>query len=144
MEYRHDDGSITRAELLRTVQMRSVFLPLVLRNFETVPPVVVGTNPANGTTGVSRDLRAVSITFSEPMQGDRWSLSSWGGFDLSNQTPVSYDSVSYTFTFTRTTTTLLPANSQIRFAVNPEGYPGFVDISGNPAPTTLFSFTTGD
>jgi len=123
---------------------RLLYLPLVLKNLETVPPMVSSTYPSDGATDVSRGLMAVSITFNEPMQY-RWSLSSSGGFSLSAETQVSYDVVAHTFTFTRTTTDSLPASTVIAFTINPEGYePGFVDLCGNPAPTSMFSFTTGD
>ena len=142
--YNHDDGSVTRAELLMGPYIYSVYLPLIARNFDTVPPRVLSTDPPDGATSVSRNLRAVSITFNEPMQY-RWSLSSSGGFPLSAETQVSYNPLNYTFTFTRTTTDLLPARTVISFTINPQEYePGFVDLSGNPAPTSIFSFTTGD
>lgn len=142
--YNHNDGSVTRAELLMGPHIHAVYIPLISRNFETVPPVVLSTYPPHGATGVGRDLIAVSITFNEPMQY-RWSLSSSGGFPLSAETQVSYNPVNYTFTFMRTTTDPLPASTLITFTINPQGYePGFVDLCGNPAPTTMFSFTTGD
>ena len=141
--YNHDDGAVTTAELYTRLHTH-VFLPLIVRNYETIPPVVLSTYPSDGATGASRDLMAVSITFNEPMQYS-WSLSSSGGFPMSAETQVGYDCASYTFTFTRTTTSLLPPSTTITFTINPEGYgPGFVDLSGNPAPTSIFSFATED
>lgn len=120
----------------------TTYLPAVGHSEDTTAPVVVATNPAHGAAGVSRDLRSVSLTFDEPVQYS-WSLSSSGGFPLSNQTEVDHDSATYTFTFTRDTTNPLPAGARLEFIVNQDG-DGFADANGNPAPTTTFGFTTAD
>ena len=127
-------------------QMPRVFLPLVMSNYPKVqaPPHIVSTDPLDGATGVARSLRVVKITFNEPMQV-RWSIGAAGGFDLSNDTPITYDASNYTFTITRTTTDLLPAHTQIAFTINPSSYGGgFMDLDGTPADTASFSFTTGE
>lgn len=142
--YNHNDGSATRAELLMGPHIYATYLPLVARNFDMGPPIVVSTYPPDGSTNVRRDLMTVSVTFNEPMQYS-WSLSASGGFPLGPATRVDYDPATYTFTFTRTTTDLLPAQRLITFTVNPPEYGmHFRDLSGNPAPTTMFSFMTSD
>jgi hypothetical protein len=108
---------------------------------DTTPPVVVGTDPPNGATNVSRDLMSVSITFNEPMR-NTWDLSSWG-FPTSAETRVSYDPETFTFTFTRVTTEPLEPRSTMTLTVNLNEPPGFGDVADNEAPTYTFTFTTG-
>jgi len=115
----------------------------LVKHTETAPPLVVSTYPPDGATGVGRDLMAVSITFNEPMQS-RWSLSCQG-FPRQAEDPVDYDSATYTFTFRRTSSQLLPPNATITYVINPEDHkPGFLDVAGNPASMTTFTFTVGD
>lgn len=134
----------TFAFFTRAIYPHTVYLPLVEKSHTTAFPVVVHTNPLDGATDINRSLTAVSITFSKSMRY-RWSLSSSGGFPLSSETEVTYDPVTCTFTFTRTSTDLLPPGSLITFTINPQGYePGFIDLEGNPASTSTFSFTTAD
>jgi hypothetical protein len=114
------------------------------RPVDLTPPVVTGTHPSDGATGVNRDLISVSITFSEPMCPTCWSLVH-GGLGA-GQMSVDYDPSSHTFTFTRRTTNLLPSQSVFTLIVNSEEYNncGFHDLAGNCAPTFQFAFTTGD
>ena len=88
---------------------------------DTTPPVVVGTSPANGAVGVSRDLLTVSITFSEPM-AINWSLSSQNGYPLSSQTLVAYDPETHTYAFTRPNSAPLPAATVITMIANDPGH----------------------
>ncbi len=107
-------------------------------------PTVIGTNPPNGATNVSRGLGTIHIQFDRPMAPGGGSLSQKGGFGLGNP-EVHYDAASRTYSFTRDNPGLLPAKTAITFTVNadvPSGT-GFVDLAGNCAEMYKFSFTTG-
>jgi hypothetical protein len=104
------------------------------------PPSVTSTNPANGATGVSRDLPSVSITFSEPMNPMALNVSSnFPSFS------ASYSDYNRVLTFTRNDlqTRLAPA-TVYTIIVNPQGGTPMTDTQGNPLPTTTFSFTTAE
>lgn len=107
---------------------------------DTVPPAVIATNPSNGATGVSRDLAAVSITFSEPM--------SPSGFSIGSNFPaytISWSPDNTTVYLTRKDLqTRLPGGTPYNFVLNGVGYESFRDTSGNFLPETRFSFTTAE
>jgi len=108
---------------------------------DTAAPQVTSTDPSDGATGVGRALQTVSVTFNESMDPARWS-SIWGGM---GDFDGSYEASTHTFVFTRTTPGLLDANRTYTVTLNPAGYDlGYVDLWGNPAPTSTFSFTTGE
>lgn len=117
-----------------------VYLPLVLKAPDLTPPFVVSTDPPDGATDVSRDLTNLFITFSEPMNLSNWSVNYGGLGDFD----IGYDASSYTFVFTRTTPGSLLSNWTYTVTVNQGDEGGFVDLAGNRAPTTYFSFTTED
>jgi hypothetical protein len=102
-------------------------------------PFVVSTNPANGQVDVSRDLEAVSITFSEPMQHYVSVYSNWSPITVTS----SEDST--VFYFTRTSTDKLPPYSGFYMHLNPGGAQGnyFRDVDGDPLSTYYLSFSTG-
>jgi hypothetical protein len=117
------------------------YLPQTTFSFTTAidpgVPTVVSTDPANGATGVSRDLATVSITFSEEMNG--------GVSVTSNFPPVSisWSADKRTVSLTRTDLqTRLIAENTYTFTLNPGGTTSFQDTQGNPLPETRFSFMT--
>jgi hypothetical protein len=100
-------------------------------------PVVVSTRPADGATGVSRDLAQVSITFSKPMNGD---VSYSSNFPPAT---ISWSTDRRTVYLRRTDLqTRLIAESTYNFTLNGGGATGFRDTEGNPLPETRFAFTT--
>ena len=100
-------------------------------------PAVVSTIPANGATGVSRDLQTVSISFSEPMNP--------GAVSIATDFPeysLSWDTYHTVLTLTRSDTlTKLPGGVTFGFILNGAGYENFRDTQGNFLPETSFSFT---
>jgi hypothetical protein len=100
-------------------------------------PVVVSTSPADGATGVSRDLARVSISFSETMNG---------GVSYSSNFPlaaISWSSDRRTVHLTRTDLqTRLTPGTVYTFTLNAGGSTSFRDMEGNPLTETRFSFTT--
>ena len=138
--YHHDDGSTTTAELVGGPYTNRVFLPIVLKNPVLGPPMIASTSPPDGATGVRRDLPAVHITFNKEMQNS-WSVNLGGIGDVD----ISLDSTSKTFILTRTSADLLAPNTKHTLTINPPGHGlWFRDLAGTPAPTTSFSFTTGN
>jgi len=117
------------------------YLPQTTFSFTTAVdpgvPTVVSTNPANGATGVSRDLAAVSITFSEAMAG---------GYSISSNFPsytAGWSQDKKTISLTRKDLqTRLPAGMTYSFVLNGGGTTSFQDTEGNPLSETRFSFTT--
>ncbi len=102
------------------------------------PPSIVSTNPANGATGVSRDLLTVSITFSEPMNPNVLNMTS--NFPDFNHTWHDYNRV---LRLTRIDTqTRLISGANYVFNMNPPGGYIMCDTQGNPLPPTTFSFQT--
>jgi hypothetical protein len=103
-----------------------------------VPPVLVASQPANGATGVDPLLGSFSVVFDQPMQNQR-SLSVTGPWTAGELLFVG----DRTFVHSRGDPgTALPAGTTIAVTVNPPGsiHP-FVNLSGEPAATTSFSFT---
>jgi pimeloyl-ACP methyl ester carboxylesterase len=102
-------------------------------------PYVVSTSPANGATGVPQTQTVVSITFSEPMHTDSYSISSnWGSWGTFT---VSWSADSKTVYLTRPSGQNPPLGTQINFTLNPQGTPNFRDLEGNALATYSFSFT---
>jgi hypothetical protein len=102
-------------------------------------PVVVSTNPANGATGVSRDLATVSITFSETMNRG---VSYSSNFPLAS---ITWSADVRTVYLTRTDLqTRLAPGTVYSFILNSGGSTSFRDMEGNPLTETRFSFTTSD
>jgi len=112
---------------------------------ETIKPTVISTAPANGETGVGRDLEWTSVTFSEPMRTDR-SVSTTGSWPVDGSENRYWSDNGTVYHFSRTNAgTLLPANTTLSVILNPTDYlPGFKDISGNSLDTYTFTFTTGN
>jgi hypothetical protein len=108
-------------------------------------PRVVSTDPPNGAANVNRTLTAIKITFDKEMQPDNHGILSGpqGFFGMVNAR-VEYDMAARTFTITRDNAAeLLPPNTNIYFSLNTPGYSGyFLDVAGNRAEMTSFSFTT--
>ncbi len=103
-----------------------------------LPPSVLSTVPANGATGVSRDLQTVSITFSEPMNPGILNMSS--NFPSFNASWSDYNRV---LRLTRTDTqTPLKQGANYVFNLNPPGGNIMCDTQGNSLPPTTFSFQT--
>jgi len=105
---------------------------IVLTTFDSVPPWVVKTDPANGATGVPL-VTTVRITFSEPMKE-----STLSGVSLSGvQTTRSYDSSSNVLTLVPTS----PLQSNRLYFIS-VGF-GIMDLNGNRMNPVSFTFTTG-
>jgi hypothetical protein len=103
-----------------------------------LPPSVTSTNPANGTTGVDRNLQTVSITFSEPMNPGILNMTS-------NFPPFSVSWSDYNRVLHLTRNDTQPPLSQgtnYVFNLNPPGGNVMCDTQGNPLPQTTFSFQT--
>ena len=117
------------------------YLPQTVFSFTTTvnpnAPVVMSTSPANGATGVSRDLSTVSITFNKEMNG---------GVSISGNFPaytVSWSQDKRTVSLARKDLqTRLPAGMTYSFVLNGGGTTSFQDTDGNPLTETRFSFTT--
>ena len=103
-----------------------------------VPPVLVASEPANGAIGVDPLLGSFSIAFDQPMQNQR-SLSVAGPWAEGELLFVGDRSFVH---FRGDPGTALPAGATIVVTVNPPGsvHP-FVNLAGEPAATTSFSFT---
>jgi pimeloyl-ACP methyl ester carboxylesterase len=93
-------------------------------------PSVVSTSPANGATGVSRDLGAIVITFSKPMLGGTTTPSNWGASNM------EWSPDRRTLTFVRTETQRLGAGVTISLTLN------YQDLEGHALPTFTLRFTT--
>lgn len=107
---------------------------------DTTPPTIISTFPANGATGVSRELDLISITFSEEMDGS-WDYITNGDIWPSGDLYWSEDGK--TFYIPRANSgDLLPANTTISFRLSPNS--GFKDLAGNALEEYTLSFTTGD
>ena len=103
-----------------------------------VPPVLVASEPANGATGVDPLLGSFSIVFDQPMQNQR-SLAVTGPWVPGELLFVGDRSFVY---FRGDPGTALPAGATITVTVNPPGSTNpFVNLAGEPAATTSFSFT---
>jgi hypothetical protein len=103
-----------------------------------VPPVLVASEPANGATGVDPLLGSFSIVFDQPMQNQR-SFSVTGPWTAGELLFVGDRSFVY---FRGDPGTALPAGATITVTVNPPGSTNpFVNLAGEPAATTSFSFT---
>ena len=110
------------------------FAPLA----RAVAPVLVATAPANGATGVDPLLGSFSIVFDQPMQNQR-SLSVTGPWTEGELLFVGDRSF---VAFRGDPGTALPAGATITVTVNPPGSINpFVNLAGEPAATTSFSFT---
>ncbi len=112
----------------------AVFAPLA----RALPPVLVASEPASGATGVDPLLGSFSIVFDQPMQNQR-SLSVAGPWEEGELLFVGDHSF---VSFRGDPGTALPAGATITVTVNPPGslHP-FVNLAGEPAATTSFSFT---
>ena len=93
-------------------------------------PSVVSTSPANGATGVSRDLTAITITFSKPMLGGSTASSNWGASSL------TWSPDRKTLTLVRTDTQRLGAGVTVSLTLN------YQDLEGHALPTFTLRFTT--
>jgi len=67
---------------------------------DIIPPTVISTEPANGATGVSRNLERISFLFSERMKiGSQAIISNWGPYTLSwapDGTKLDLETISFT------------------------------------------------
>lgn len=116
-------------------------------------PNVIGTDPANGATNVSRNLEWVYVNFDKQMKFEMCLAISPGALPagwnfLPNSGLYGWTSDGKSFRFSRTnTTTLLSPNTRFQFTLNP--VPSscthhFQDAAGNLLDTYTFSFTTGN
>jgi hypothetical protein len=102
------------------------------------PPVLVATDPADGATAVDPLTDVVSLAFDQPMraQGSLFVTGPWAsGTSL-------FVGDRLFFHYRADAGTALPGGATIAITVNPPGstHP-FVNLAGEPAPTTTFSFT---
>jgi hypothetical protein len=115
-----------------------VLLALLAPVARAAPPVLVATQPPAGATGVSPLLAAFSIAFDQPManQGSLSITGPWPGGELL----FIGDRV---FSHSRGDVGVaLPGGATITITVNPPGSTRpFVNLAGEPAATTTFSFT---
>ena len=104
---------------------------------DNIPPVLISSNPADGSTNIPVTQRTVSFTFNEAMQHSD-SILWWGpsnGTELNNF-ELSPDQKTITYTFDRD----LPADTIIKWLLNPSTYElGFKDLAGNPLPSDTYS-----
>lgn len=117
---------------------------------DTTPPQILRTSPADGETGVSRDLESITITFTEPIQ-HRWSVSyrnfpTCGGESCAE---IVHDRGSDTFVIRITwggeCGDRFPPGQTVTLITNPQNHElWFRDPAGNLAPTQSFCFTTAD
>lgn len=112
----------------------AAFVPVA----RAVPPVLVASEPASGATNVDPLLGSFSIVFDQPMRNQR-SLSVTGPWTAGELLFVGDRSF---VSFRGDPGTALPAGATITVTVNPPGsiHP-FVNLAGEPAATTSFSFT---
>jgi hypothetical protein len=105
-------------------------------------PQVVLTNPYDGETGVSRDLKWITIKFDREMIGG-FSVSSGGPtWDLSDATQSDWSDDLKTFSISRDNAEeTLPPNKKIVIILNGSGV-GFQDTAGNNLEKYIFRFTT--
>jgi hypothetical protein len=102
------------------------------------PPSITSAIPANGATGVSRDLPSVSFTFSEPMNTS--ALNVYSNFPSFSASWSDYHRV---LTFTRNDLqTRLSPGATYSITINPAGGNTMTDTQGNALPPTTFTFTT--
>ena len=117
------------------------FLLAVSIAYSQTKPVVVSTNPADLSTGVSSSLAAFSITFSNPMD-TRYGGAFTNGWPAATWT---WSSDNKTFTSTRhDVPTPLPAGTTYMIYLNQSGIPQqymYRDIAGNFLDYYKFSFT---
>jgi len=100
-------------------------------------PVVTFTSPVNGETGVRCDLSQVIIQFNKMMNGG---VSYTSNFPTAS---ISWSSDRTTLILTRNDlNSRLIAENTYSFTLNPGTSTSFRDMSGNPLPQTVFSFTT--
>jgi Bacterial Ig-like domain len=133
--------TLNPAGYLNFRDLQYCYLPQTTFSFTTAVdpgvPTVVSTSPANGATGVSRDLATVSITFSEEMAG---------GYSISTNFPaytVSWSQDKKVLSLTRNDLkTRLAAGMTYSFVLNGGGTTSFRDMDNNPLTETRFSFTT--
>ena len=105
---------------------------------DIIPPTVTSTEPANGATGVSRNLERVSFLFSEPMMiGSQAITSNWGPYSISwapNGTRLDLERGNLEIP--------LPGSTTFNLILNAPGVPYFRDLAKNPLETFTLSFTT--
>ncbi len=108
-------------------------------------PTVVSIIPANGATGVDRNIQTITVQFDKEMDGRSSVLGDTPNWPLSGTTPISWSSDQKTFQISRdNAATPLPALTTITVRFNPAGYnPEFMDIFGNTLNAYTLSFTTG-
>lgn len=107
-------------------------------------PVVVSTNPANGATGVDRNIQEIEIRFDKPMIAGG-SVSGDPNWPLSNNTPARWTPDYRSFYISReSANTPLPAGTEIHITYNKTGGSQyFRDIFGNILDQYSLTFTTG-
>ena len=103
-----------------------------------VPPALLATVPANGAVGVDPLTPAVTLSFDQPMrvQGSVFVSGPWPSGELM----LVGDRVF--LVYRSNAGTALPDGATLTFTVNPPGSANpFVNLAGEAAPTTTFSFT---
>lgn len=114
-----------------------------------MPPEVVSTSPARGTSGVDKSITQLSVTFNEEMaNGYTFGLLApcpFPGFNASD--PENSLSVSWSNdrkTITATFTVPLDPNTEYGISLNTSINQNFRDLAGNILEPVEWRFTTGN
>ena len=121
----------------------TTFLFTVFRNIDNTLPQVISTTPADSATDASRDLQAVSIRFSEPMNPGYISIAS-SNFPAYTRSWTENNTV---LNLTRNeVTSKLNTGTVYSFSLNTSSNENtyFRDKEGNLLPQTSFSFSVGE
>lgn len=124
--------------LYRSVARSIALMPVAASVAAAAPPILVATDPAAGTTGVTPLRASFSLVFDQPMR-NQGSLSVSGAWS-SGELLLVGDRM---FVYSRGDTgTELPPGTPITVIVNPSGsvHP-FMNLAGQAAATASFSFT---
>lgn len=105
-------------------------------------PQVVSTSPYDGETGVSRDLKWITIRFDREMNGGFSVRSGGSTWDLSNETQTDWSDDLKIFSISRDNAEKrLPSSKKIIIMLNGSGE-GFKDTAFNNLEKYIFRFTT--
>lgn len=106
---------------------------------DTEAPRVVSTYPENGSQNVEPWLKAIQVTFNEPMQADSWSWAYREKDKFPTMTGQPYYSKEYTL---NTLPVKLQPNREYEVWINLDRFRNFKDTSGNPLQPFRLSFRT--
>ena len=110
--------------------------------FSQTKPIVLSTDPPNGATGVSPDIKSISVTFSKPMIASGPCAATSSTWLIPQGNTCGWSADQRTMTLTRYGTSLPPlvAGSVVTIYLN-YGSTSLKDTEGNALDTYTFSFT---